>query len=99
MIYCKEIYDYLDYYENNKELFNEERILLIENIVKPTLKRTDIVFDADGYYRCLKFCELWFYPFYPYQKFVTAFMFLYKDDNVVFRTFVIMMGRGNGKDG
>ncbi len=99
MIYCKEIYDYIDYYENNKELFNEERILLMENIVKPTLKRNDIVFDAKEYYNCLKFCELWFYPFYPYQKFVTAFLFMYKNDDVVFRTFLIMMGRGNGKDG
>ena len=71
----------------------------MENIVKPTLKRTDIVFDSKGYYDCLKFCELWFYPFYPYQKFVTDFMFMYKDNNVLFRTFVIMMGRGNGKDG
>ena len=49
MIYCKEIDDYLKYYEDNKHLFNEERKLLIENIVKPTLKREDIFFDKDKY--------------------------------------------------
>ena len=33
-ICCKEVEDYLEYYENNKEEFNIERHLLIENIAK-----------------------------------------------------------------
>ena len=42
MICCQEINEYIDYYEKNKTKFNKERILLMENIVKPTLKRDDI---------------------------------------------------------
>lgn len=99
MIYCKEIDDYLKYYEDNKHLFNEERKLLIENIVKPTLKREDIFFDKDKYYKCLRFVERWYYKLFPFQKFVYAFVFMYKNDIPVFRTFVILEGRGNGKDG
>lgn len=98
-ICCKEINEYLFYYENHKDLFNEERKLLIENIVKPTLNRDDVYFDAEDYYNCLNFCKLWFYEFFPYQKFVTAFMFMYSNNVPIFKTFIIMMGRGNGKDG
>lgn len=100
MICCPEIDDYLEYYERCPNVFNSERKLLIENIVKPTLKRDDIVFDKETYYKCLKFCETWFYELFPYQKFVTAFIFMYdKNDMPLFRTFIIMVGRGNGKDG
>lgn len=99
MICCKEINDYLEYYEQCPNVFNNERKLLIENIVKPTLKRKDIYFDEETYYKCLKFVERWYYPLFPYQKFVYAFAFMYKDDIPVFRTFIIMEGRGNGKDG
>ncbi len=65
---CKEIEDYLKYYENNKLVFNEERRLLIENIVKPTLKRDDIFFDKDTYYKCLRFVERWYYKLFPISK-------------------------------
>ena len=99
LIYAKEIDDYLEYYNNNPELFNVERKLLIENIIKPTLKRTDIYFDSITYYRFLNYSERWYYPLFPYQKFISAFIFMYKDDVPIFRTFFIEMGRGNGKDG
>lgn len=99
MICCKEINDYLDYYERCPNVFNNERKLLIENIVKPTLKRTDIFFDEETFYKCIKFTERWYYKLFPYEKFVYAFVFMYKDDIPAFRTFLIMEGRGNGKDG
>ena len=100
MICCKEIEEYLDFYEKSKNVFNKERILLIENIVKPTLEREDVVFDSDTFYKCLKYCEKWYYPLFPYQKFIYAFVFMYDlEDFPLFRTFFIEMGRGNGKDG
>ena len=99
MISCKEIDCYLNYYENNKNEFNRERILLIENIVKPLLERDDVFFDEETYYNCIKYVEKNFYKLFPYQKFIYAFVFMYEDDFPVFRTFFIMMGRGNGKDG
>lgn len=99
MICCKEIDDYLDYYENNKEEFNLERQLLIENIVKPTLNTSSVYFDKKTYYNCISFVERWYYPLFPYQKFIYAFVFMYITDIPVFRTFIIVEGRGNGKDG
>ncbi len=100
MICCKEIDDYLDIYEKCKYAFNEDRVLLIENIVKPTLMRKDIIFDDTTYYKCIKYCERWYYPLFPYQKFIYAFVFMYDiNDFPLFRTFFIEMGRGNGKDG
>lgn len=99
MICCKEIDEYLDYYQRCPNVFNTERKMLIENIVIPTLKRTDIDFDREMYYKCIHFVERWYYPLFPYQKFVYAFVFMYKSDIPIFRTFIILEGRGNGKDG
>ena len=99
MICCKEINNYLEYYNKCPNVFNNERKLLIENIVKPTLVRDDIFFDEETYYKCIRFVERWYYPLFPYQKFVYAFVFMYKNDIPVFRTIIILEGRGNGKDG
>ncbi len=99
VIYCDEINKYLDYYEKNKNEFNEERILLIENIVKPTLLRTDVFFDKKTFYNCISFVERWYYPLFPYQKFLYAFVFMYAKNIPIFRVFIIEEGRGNGKDG
>ena len=58
MIYCKEINEYIEYYEKNKIKFNKERILLMENIVKPTLERDDIFFVEETYKNCRKYCGM-----------------------------------------
>lgn len=99
MITCNEINEYLDYYKKNKKEFNKDRINLIENIVKPTLKRDDIYFDEVTYRKCIIYCEMNYYPLFPYQKFIYAFIFFYKEDSPLFSTIIIEMGRGNGKDG
>jgi len=96
---CKEINDYIKFCEDNPRRINNLRKLLIKNIVKPLLKREDVFFDKDTYYKCLKYCETNYYPLFPYQKFIYAFVFMYVDDIPVFSTFFILMGRGNGKDG
>lgn len=99
MIYCDEIQSYLDYASEHPEELNQDRIDLIENVIKPVLIREDVFFDEATYRKCLQFCEKWFYPLFPYQKFIYAFVFMFVDDVPLFRTFVILMGRGNGKDG
>lgn len=100
MIKCKEISEYMAYYRKHKSYFNKERVLLMENVVKPLLKRKDIIFDEETFHNCISFCERWYYKLFPYQKFLYAFVFMYtKDDIPIFRTFVLIMGRGNGKDG
>lgn len=99
MIVCKEIAEYLDYVEQHPNWINVDRKLLIENIVKPTLARNDVFFDEKTYQNCLKYCEKHYYKLFPYQKFVYAFAFMYKDDIPIFPKFLIIEGRGNGKDG
>lgn len=99
MIICNEINYYIDYCEKNPNKINEDRKLLIENIVKPTLERSDVFFDGETYRNCIAYCEKNYYPLFPYQKFIHAFVFMYVDDTPLFSTFFIEMGRGCGKDG
>lgn len=99
MIVCKEIAEYLRYVENNPKKINKERSLLIKNIVLPTLRRNDVFFDEKTYQNCIKYCEKHYYELFPYQKFIYAFAFMYKEDIPIFPKFFVMMGRGNGKDG
>ena len=99
MIICKEVAEYLRYAEEHQAWINEERKLLIENVVLPTMRRNDVFFDEKTYKNCLKYCEKHYYKLFPYQKFIYAFAFMYKNDMPIFPKFFIVMGRGNGKDG
>lgn len=99
MVTCKEIDEYLEYVKKNLKRINKKRKLLIKNIVKPTIKRDDVFFDEKTYRLCLEYCEKNFYPLFPYQKFVYAFQFMYKNDIPIFPKTIVYMGRGNGKDG
>ena len=98
---CDDVKDYIKYAESNPNKINKDIKLLIKNIVKPLLKRDDVFFDEEKYKKCIKFCETNYYKFFPYQKFIIAFIFVYRKKTKIpeFRKFVIMMGRGNGKDG
>ena len=99
MVICKEIDYYLKYAEEHPKWINKKRKLLIENIVKPTLKRNDVFFDEKTYRNCLQYCKTNYYELFPFQKFIYAFAFMYADDIPVFSKFFIKEGRGNGKDG
>lgn len=102
MVYCKEIEDYIKYVEENPEETDIEIKLLIKNVVKPTLERDDIFFDNNMFKNFITFTEKWFYKLYPYQKFLSAFVFMYDKndmDIVVFPEIFLLMARGNGKDG
>ena len=99
MVTCREIDNYLEYVKKHPNWINKERKLLIKNIVKPLLKNKEVWFDEVTYYKCLQYCETNYYPLFPYQKFIYAFVFMYINDMPVFPKFVILEGRGNGKDG
>lgn len=99
MVICKEIDDYLNYAKAHPKWINKKRKLLIENIVKPLLKQNDVFFDEETYRNCLQYCKTNFYELFPFQKFIYAFVFMYKDDIPIFPKFFIKEGRGNGKDG
>lgn len=101
MIRCQEIDDYISYCKAHPRWVNKDRRQLIENVVRPTLKRKDIRFDEPTFRNCIRYCEANYYPLFLYQKFVYAFVFMYRMDNnqPVFPELFVMMGRGNGKDG
>ncbi len=99
MIQCREIDEYMAYCQKHKEWINKKRWLLLKNVVEPLMKSEDIFFDEDNYRNCLTFIEKNYYTLFPYEKFIAAFIFMYKDDLPVFSKFYIKEGRGNGKDG
>ena len=100
MITCKEIDEYLTYCKEHPKWINRDRKLLIRNIVKPTLKRKDVFFDETTFRNCIRYLEVNYYPLFPYQKFVLAFVFVYDSTGEpLFPENVMLMGRGNGKDG
>ena len=95
-----EVEDYIAYMAAHPAWINADRRALMEKVVRPTLMREDVTFDRETYDKCLRFCERNYYPLFPFQKFLYALVFLYDSlDRPVFSKFVILMGRGNGKDG
>lgn len=101
IIKIKEVEEYLSWCYENPNKISKKIWKLIENIVDPTLNRNDIFFDEQKYRDCLGYCKKWYYDFFPYQKFILAFFFLFENESKepVFKKFIILMGRGNGKDG
>src|SRR5690625_534015 len=101
MIKNKYVERYIDLYEKGKIKLNKERIMLIECLEKHVLSRDDLYFDDKHIEQCIKFTEKWFFPLKEFQKFVIAFFFLkHKETGRLFyRRFLIMMGRGGGKNG
>lgn len=101
-IKIKEVNDYIEFAEKNPDEISDDVKLLIENVAKPTLKRDDVFFDSETYYKAIEFVEKWFYGLYAWQKFILAFMFMYEEDNhdiVIFKDIFLLIGRGNGKSG
>ena len=95
-IYCKEIADYIEFVKNNPNEVDEDIKLAIKNIILPTLSRDDVFFDEETYYKCIKYCEKWYYKLIPYQKFIYAFYFMYDKNNldiVIFPDIFIFMCR------
>lgn len=102
MIYCKEIDEYIKFVEEHPDETDDEIKLLIKNIIKPTLSRDDVFFDEEMFNKAVKYCEKWYYKLFPYQKFAYALFFMYDKNNldiVIFPDILILMARGNGKDG
>lgn len=92
---------YIKLYKDGKIKLNKERISLIKYLEKHVLNRDDLYFDEKQIDQCIRYCEKWFFPLEPYQKFIAAFLFLkHKEtDRLFYRKFLIMLGRGGGKNG
>ncbi|CRK80314.1 terminase TerL endonuclease subunit [Neobacillus massiliamazoniensis] len=101
MISNKYVDDYIQLYETGKIKLNKERVLLIKYLKKNVLSRGDLYFDEKMHENYIKFTEKWYFIMEPFQKFVTAFVFLFykKDNSVFYEQFLILMARGAGKNG
>lgn len=101
MITHKYVDEYIELYKTDQIKLNKERILLIEYLKNHVLSRDDLFFDEKQIEQCIQYIEKWFFPLMPFQKFIVAFLFLKhkKTDRLFYRRFLIMMGRGGGKNG
>lgn len=101
MITTKYIDEYRMMWKSGNIKFNKERVLLFKYLEKYILNRDDIYFDEEMLENYIKFTEKWYFELDIYQKFVASFVFLFykKNDRAFYRRFLIMLGRGGGKNG
>lgn len=101
MIHQKYVDEYIKLYRDGKIILNKERIMLIDYLEKYILSNDDLYFDEEKIENCVKFTEKWFFKTTAYQRFLNAFVFLYDStiDDVYYDEFLIIMGRGAGKNG
>lgn len=101
MIKQKHVDAYIQEYRAGKIKLNKERIWLIDYLKEYVLSRDDIYFDEKQIDQCIQYCEKWFFPLESFQKFIIAFLFLKHSETgrLFYRRFLIMMGRGGGKNG
>lgn len=101
MIHNKHVDEYIKLFKTGEIELNKERILLIAYLEKYILTRDDLYFDDEMHENFISFAEKWYFPLQPFQKFITAFVFLfYKEDDAVFyEQFLWLMARGAGKNG
>ena len=101
MINNKHVERYINLYKSGQIKLNKERIQLIEFLEEQVLNRDDLFFDDEQIDHYVRFAEKWYFPLEPFQKFIASFIFLfYKETGRnFFRKFLIMMGRGGGKNG
>lgn len=96
----KHVKSYISDYKNGKILLNKRRILLIKYLKSSVFNRKDLYFDEKHIDNCIKFIEKFYFRLEPFQKFLVAFVFLYRKNGMLFfDEFLIMMARGGGKNG
>ncbi len=95
---------YIEGYYAGMVEFNYERKLLVDYIkreVEPRLESGEIFFDVEQIENCIGYTEKYFFQLEDFQKFIISFVFLYFSENHrnVYRKILIMIARGNGKNG
>jgi len=95
---------YIDGYYAGMVKFNYERKLLVDYIkreVVPRLESGEVFFDVEQIENCIGYTEKYFFELEDFQKFIISFVFLYFSENHrnVYRKILIMIARGNGKNG
>lgn len=93
--------DYFEGVRNGKYIVSEDVKLLIK-LVERKLKQPNVVIDTNEVTEAKEFIERYFpFKLYPAQLFVLACMvgLFYEDDTLVFNEFLLLWGRGAGKNG
>lgn len=101
MIRNKYVSEYIRQHRDGEIQLNKERIMLIDYLEKHILTRDDLYFDETQIENFIRFAEKWYFPLQPFQKFLTAFIFLFNkaDDTVFYEQHFWLMARGAGKNG
>lgn len=92
---------YINQYKKGDIEVSDHVVKLFTHLRKDVLNRKDIYFDTEMHDNYIKFAEKFYFPLQPFQKFLTAFIFLFhkSDDTPVYSSFFWFMGRGAGKNG
>lgn len=100
MTHCKYIDDYIDGVRDGS-IITGKNIKKAMDYVERTLEEPGIIIDDAKIERGIQLIEKYFkIKFLDWELFIFALIHCYyKDDTVVFDEFLIMMGRGNGKNG
>lgn len=102
MIHNKYVDDYYQKWRDGKLVLNKNRIKLMRWLEKEILSKDDLYyFDEEQIDDFISFTETWYYPLEDWQYFISCFIFMYYkgSDRLVFRIFLLIMGRGAGKNG
>lgn len=102
MLKNKYVDDYFRRYEAGELVLNKKRIQLLKFLKEVILPRDDIYyFDEEQIENYITFSETWHFDLDDWEKFITPFVFLFykEDDEVVFSEFILIIGRGAGKNG
>lgn len=91
----------MDQYETGKIKVSKYVVLLFSYLQNHVLNREDIYFDDELHEKYIAFTEKNYFPLMPFQKFITAFVFLfYKEGGYpFFEQFFLYKARGAGKNG
>lgn len=91
---------YMDDIRSGKTPASEE-ITKAMDYIEEKLDDDDIFIDSEKIFKAVELCEKYFdVKMFPWEKFCFALIHCYyKDDTLVFTTFIFVMGRGNGKNG
>lgn len=97
----KHVSFYMNQYEAGEIKVSKYVVLLFSYLKNHILNRDDIYFDEDTHERYIKFTEKNYFQLEPFQKFKTAFVFLYYKDggHPFFDQFFFYEARGAGKNG
>ena len=99
MTKCNYIDDYISSIRDGTVRASKEMHLACDYIEKE-LSKPGVFIDVEKTEKGKELIERYFkITLFPWELFVLALIHCYKDDDIVFSEFLIMMGRGNGKNG